>query len=257
MGLSMMGRLREAFKRLNAGVDSRLNLDDIDRYWRVQRGGDRYLDAYQQARLASGSTDDLAKQLRFHTLMQAVNHVLTQQVVGDVVECGCWRGHSARMIADRLLQARWQGHFRVFDSFEGGLSDKTPEDRELYGNTDPQATLMQKQLFTSRKSAVAQVLQHCKFVSLHEGWIPDVFAQVVGLNDRRYALVHIDVDLYQPTLAALNQFGPRMAEGGIIVIDDYASSHFPGATRAVDEYREIHPPRLALEGHTGGMLLCY
>lgn len=255
--ISIVSKLRYLFQRLKGGIDSRLNLDEIDRYWRHSRTGDDFLQVYQQARVLSGSTDDLAKQLRFHTLMQAVDHVIRRGIVGDVVECGCWRGHSTRMIADRLLNAGWRREFMVFDSFEGGLSDKTVEDRLLQGDTDAQATLMQKNLFASRKEAVAEVLSHCSFVSLHQGWIPEVFAQVEGLGARKYALVHIDVDLYRPTLDALQQFGACLSDGGVIVVDDYGSSHFPGATQAVDEYIAAHPPRISVQGHVGGILLSY
>lgn len=257
MAVGITGKLRYALQRFGGGISTRLNLDEIDRYWRYPRSGDRYLEAYQQARILSGSTDDLAKQLRFHTLMQSVEHVLARRVQGDVVECGCWHGHSTRMIADRLVEAGWQGRFHVFDSFEGGLSDKSAKDRTLRGDTDPQATLTQKKLFVSHKDAVAEVVRNCPFVALHKGWIPEVFEQVPDLAQRRYSLIHIDVDLYLPTIATLRQFVPLLAEGGIIVVDDYGSSHFPGASRAVDEYVADHAPRIAVEGHAGGILLHY
>jgi len=57
--------------------------------------------------------------------------------------------------------------------------------------------------------------------------------------------VHIDVDLYQPTLAALEYFYPRLAAGGIIVCDDYGSLSFPGAYKAVEEFsRKYNEPIL-------------
>ena len=63
------------FNKAAARKDSRLNLDDIDRYWICSRTGAPFLEAYQESRRLTGSSDDLAKQLRFHTLMQAVNRV--------------------------------------------------------------------------------------------------------------------------------------------------------------------------------------
>ena len=43
----------------------------------------------------------------------------------------------------------------------------------------------------------------------------------------------------------------------LVMVDDYAASHFPGATTAVDEFIAEYPPKLALAGQTGGMLLLY
>jgi O-methyltransferase len=54
--------------------------------------------------------------------------------------------------------------------------------------------------------------------------------------------VHIDVDLYQPTLDSLEFFWPRLADGGFVVVDDYGSSQFPGATTATNEFLDKNKP---------------
>jgi hypothetical protein len=64
------------------------------------------------------------------------------------------------------------------------------------------------------------------------GWIPDVF---IGIPQRRYRFVHVDVDLYMPTKASLEFFFPQMVPNGVIVVDDYGFTSWPGAKQAVDE----------------------
>jgi len=54
----------------------------------------------------------------------------------------------------------------------------------------------------------------------------------------RVALLNLDLDLYEPTRVALEHFIPKMARGGIIVVDEYAVDTFGGETKAVDEYFE-------------------
>ncbi len=56
----------------------------------------------------------------------------------------------------------------------------------------------------------------------------------------RIALLNLDLDLYEPTRVALENFVPRMARGGLIVVDEYAVDTFGGETKAVDEYFERH-----------------
>ena len=68
---------------------------------------------------------------------------------------------------------------------------------------------------------------------IHKGWIPEVFG---GLPETNWAFVHLDVDLFDPTLAGLQYFYPRLADGGVIVNDDYISPMTPGAGRAWDQY---------------------
>jgi len=55
-------------------------------------------------------------------------------------------------------------------------------------------------------------------------------------NGLKVALLHLDLDLYGPTRVALEHFVPRMVRGGLIVLDEYASTTFGGESKAVDEY---------------------
>jgi hypothetical protein len=68
-------------------------------------------------------------------------------------------------------------------------------------------------------------------VQLCAGWIPQAFD---ALPARDWAFVHLDVTLYEPTLAALEYFYPRLTRGGVIVCD--GSIFCPGAQKAWDEF---------------------
>ena len=59
------------------------------------------------------------------------------------------------------------------------------------------------------------------------------------LEDRKFALVHLDMDLYQGTLEALNWFYPRMQQGGVIITHDYLV--LAGPTKAFEEFFEDKP----------------
>jgi hypothetical protein len=92
---------------------------------------------------------------------------------------------------------------------------------------------------------VKSVFRDYPQVSISKGWIPQVFA---GLTERKWSFVHIDVDLYEPTLGALEYFFPRLAKGGVIVNDDYASPDFPGGGRAWDGFcSDRHIPFVVLD----------
>lgn len=54
----------------------------------------------------------------------------------------------------------------------------------------------------------------------------------------RIAMLHLDMDVYEPTRFAIDQFLPHMTPGGLIVFDDYNSVE--GATRAADELCKSH-----------------
>jgi hypothetical protein len=197
-----------------------------------------YNDAMQRA--DGVWSDNFYKQCRYYSLCQLAKNAAGQFPDLDIAECGVWKGHSAYMISKIFSENHFTGKFHIFDSFEGGLSDKVEKDRNLVRYLSDREIKLEKEIFSSREDEVKSVLADYDFVSLYPGWIPERFAEV---SDRKFSFVHIDVDLYEPTLSSLEFFWPRLAEGGVVVIDDYGSSQFPGASTAVDEFLADHAAR--------------
>lgn len=83
-------------------------------------------------------------------------------------------------------------------------------------------------------------LRHKNRIELVKGDVCNTIPQFVTDKGEglRIALLNLDLDLYEPTRVALEQFVPRMARGGIIIVDEYAVDTFGGETKAVDEYFE-------------------
>ena len=59
------------------------------------------------------------------------------------------------------------------------------------------------------------------------------------------ALLHLDVDIYQSYRAALELLYDHVAPGGAIAFDEYRLEAWPGATKAIDEFFEGKPERIA------------
>jgi O-methyltransferase len=69
------------------------------------------------------------------------------------------------------------------------------------------------------------------------GFFPDT---TKGLDNEMFSLVHIDADLYAPTIAALNYFYPKLSKGGIIIIHDY-NHDWDGIPKAINEFMVTIP----------------
>ena len=151
------------------------------------------------------------------------------RVSGDIVECGVSRGHSSYL----MLKANSKNHkvFYGFDSFEG-LSE--PGDSDKITNNFSYKW-KKNDLSTPISVAEKNLSQFPQRFKLFKGWIPDKFHEV---SDKKFCLVHIDVDLYQPTLDSLNFFWDKLNKGGVLVCDDYGSLLCPGAKKAMDEFFE-------------------
>lgn len=156
-------------------------------------------------------------------------------VPGDIAECGSRHGRSARFILESLDNSV-KRQFFVFDSFEG-LSEPNKEDNIGKGP----AIWKAGDLATPVENFRHNLKDHMDKITIHQGWIPDHFHKVA---DKKFALVHIDVDLYKPTLDSLEFFYDRVVPGGIIIGDDYGSESCPGAKKAFDEFFAKRPEGL-------------
>lgn len=201
---------------------------------------EKEVDLYLQGMNWSDSnwSDNFYKQCRYYSLVQIAEIASKSFPTLDVAECGVWKGHSAWMIANIYSQNGFTGTFHIFDSFEGGLSDKTEKDQNLVRSMSKEEIKHEKEIFSSRETQVADVLSSFNFIKLYAGWIPARFSEV---DKKKFSFVHIDVDLYQPTLDSLEFFWPKIIKGGYLVVDDYGSSQFPGASAAVDEFLKVNP----------------
>lgn len=67
------------------------------------------------------------------------------------------------------------------------------------------------------------------------------------LEDNTHAIVAMaifDMDIFQPTRAALEMILPRLTKGSMLVFDELNCRHFPGETQAVMEVLGLHKLRL-------------
>lgn len=190
---------------------------------------DDFNNLYMRAQLKTQmlNTDNLSRRERHYTLNQLVERI--SLLDGNVVECGCWRGLSSYQIAARLKNNNFTKKFYIFDSFEG-LSKFEDEDMPLTGLKDEET---RRKEFACGEDIVKDNLKEFDFIEYKKGWIPSRFSEV---SDKKFSLVHIDVDMYQPILDAFEFFYERMVSGGIIIFDDYGFTYFPGAKKAVDEF---------------------
>ncbi len=113
-----------------------------------------------------------------------------------------------------------------FDTFEGHPEEDIQSGIDLYeakvfGDTD--------------FATVKEYLKGFENIHIYKGRFQD---SCVEIADRTFHIVHLDVDLYEPTQFSLEFFDSRLAVGGIIVVDDYEVHKCPGIKQSVKEFLE-------------------
>jgi hypothetical protein len=128
----------------------------------------------------------------------------------------------------------------LFDTFTG-MPEMTKQDPASIG-------LWVGRFGDTSLTAVKEYLGQFPFLFFHPGLIPEIL-QVA--KDRKFAFVHIDVDLYQTHLDCCNFFYDRMVKGGFLLFDDYGRNFCGSSARqAVDEFFS-NKPESPIALHTG------
>lgn len=209
----------------------------------------QFVTAYESGLQAARMADHPWRRGRFFQLVQMLR--LTHGLEGVTCEAGCYRGLSSFLICEycRQVDSQFTGaaHW-IVDSFEG-LSVPVPEDGAFSTRRHSEGAFTETSVEHVRKT-----LEEFPEVHIEKGWIPQVLEL---LPEQTYRFVHIDVDIYEPTLASFRYFYPRLVPGGIIVCDDYGpwpEGNWPGCALAVQQFsQEIGVPFANLE--TGNAMM--
>ncbi len=135
---------------------------------------------------------------------------------GAMAEVGVFQGVSAKL----LCEAKGDAELHLFDTF-GGMPQSSTADKGVH---------RVKQYLCSLES-VQQYLKDYKNVYFYPGLFPE---SAKTLPERRFSFVHLDVDLYESTLAGLEYFYPRLITGGVILSHDY--SILAGVKKAFQDF---------------------
>lgn len=167
---------------------------------------------------------------------------LTAFLPGDTAECGVFHGAGSWLICAANAHRPMSHRHHLFDSFQG-LSAPGSQDGQYW---------REGALSVGEREVSRNLLPFAERIELHKGWIPERFPDVEG---KSFSFVHIDVDLYQPTLDSIAFFYDRLEPGAVLVCDDYACSTCPGATRAISEFLEDKPEKMLRLDAGGGFMI--
>lgn len=163
--------------------------------------------------------------VREQTLSLLAKEINRKKLSGVVAEFGVFQGEFSKKI-NRLFPDK---ELYLYDTFEGFDKSDLDNDKSIYWE--------KTSIFADTN--IQSVIDKMPFPSrcvVKKGWFPNSFQE----NDKKFAFVSIDVDLFDPILEGLRVFYPLLEQGGYIMIHDYNSIIYQGAMDAVQEYCDAH-----------------
>ncbi|MDY0987422.1 TylF/MycF/NovP-related O-methyltransferase [Flavobacterium sp. CFBP9031] len=160
----------------------------------------------------------------------------TSNVRGEIVEFGIFKGNSFfRWIKFRDLLEQTNSRkvigFDIFGDFPEANFEEDKEKRDAF----VQETNGGKSISLEEINELLQKQGLHKNVDIIKGDILVTLDEYLEKNPHlKISLLHIDVDLYEPTKHILEKLYQRVTTGGIIILDDYGA--FAGTNKAVDDF---------------------
>jgi O-methyltransferase len=168
---------------------------------------------------------------RLANVRECIETALREDVPGDMLEAGVWRGGTVIFMCGVLAAHGADRVVWAADSFEG----LPAPDAENY----PQDEAMQLHELDSMavsEDAVRAALDSYGLLSENvrflKGWFKDTLPTA---PIEQLAVLRVDADMYESTTQVLENLYDRVSPGGFVIIDDYGC--FKECRQAVDDFR--------------------
>ena len=173
-------------------------------------------------------------------LFQIVKYIVQNDIRGEIVECGVWRGGSMMFIAYSLRYFGDLGRqLYLYDTYAGMTQ---PDDIDVDFDGIAQKPLWkpgQKMGYGGSLEDVKSNLRKTDYPEERLHFIAgDVLETIPAQLPSRIALLRLDTDYYKSTLHELKHLYDLLVPHGVLIVDDYGWCR--GARQATDEFlREL------------------
>lgn len=190
---------------------------------------------------------------RIGALYDSLEYIRANNIQGDFVECGVWKGGNILGIMEYLAFHKMTDRkVFLYDTFEGMTP---PEDIDKDLNGRKAESILEDVMCISPIDEVLETIGRSSFpmvnVTLVQGDVCKTLDSANHLHKNNLALLRLDTDWYASTKKEMEVLYPKLNFGGVLIVDDYG--HWKGSKTAVDEYFEGQGilPRIEQIDYTG------
>ncbi len=198
---------------------------------------------------------------RLYATHQAIKYAEENNIEGDVVECGVWKGGNSMVMAITLLNCNsQQRNIYMYDTYEGmvepGIKDIDFRGRHSKGDWQKhQSSGVNNWCYSPLEDVrknMASTGYPMEKIHFIKGKVQDTIPAEIP---DKIAVLRLDTDWYDSTHHELVHLFPRLSEKGVLLIDDYG--HWKGQREAVDEFFADHKfkPLFSRTDYSGRMMI--
>ena len=177
---------------------------------------------------------------RQFSLIKSVQYIINNNINGDIVECGVWRGGNMVLVAELLNKFKVYRKLWLYDTYEG-MTKPSKYDKSKRSGAARKKFFDNKTGKNSSDWCFASIdevkknLYKTRYPSNKIKFIKGPVEETLKKNKpRKISILRLDTDWYSSTKKELEILYPKLVKNGVIIIDDYG--HWLGCRKACDEY---------------------
>ena len=183
---------------------------------------------------------------RIEALFESLEYIRLNNINGDFVECGVWKGGNILGIMEYLYYHKLENRkIWLYDTFQGMT---LPEEVDIDLNNEKAIDILEKITCYSSLEEVKLNLSSSNFsfnnLNFIIGDIYETLDNELNIPDE-ISLLRLDTDWYKSTKKEMEILYPKLVENGVLIVDDYG--HWKGSRKAVDEYFSQHNLSLKID----------
>lgn len=179
---------------------------------------------------------------RLINTLLSCKYAVENDIPGDFVECGVWRGGNGILAKMVFEQMKSKKKVWMFDTFTGMTK---PSQFDTFNKSNKHAEKKFLRTYKGSHSewcyaSLEDVMQNCKVSSIDllemkfiKGDVSETLTDARNLP-KEISVLRLDTDFYESTKIELQVMYPILSQAGVLIIDDYG--YWQGSKKAVDEY---------------------
>ena len=181
-------------------------------------------------------------ELAIWCLINSIRYILENNIKGEFVECGVFKGGNIILMQKMLDKFNIQKKIYAYDTFEG-MAKPSKFDIDIIGQKASKRLKDTTKInnkndvwcYSELDDVIQNISNNCKnnFVVPVKGLVENTL-KIKSNIPKNISLLRLDTDFYSSTLIELKKLYPKLSKGGILLIDDYG--YWKGSRKAVDEY---------------------
>ncbi len=166
--------------------------------------------------------------LRLNNLHECLDTIREQNINGDVIETGVWRGGACIFMKKYLDLYNMNKKVFVVDSFNGLPKPEIPQDAGDKHHTNDYLRVSLEEV--KKNFSLYNCLD--ENVIFLKGWFSDTLPNNTTINN--LSLLRLDGDMYKSTMDVFESCYHKVSKNGFVIVDDYC---LKGCFNATNDFR--------------------